>query len=132
MSTAGGLRWRNSPALDGYIEALYSNPFNTDPAFLYVNQGALGPGVFELESEARGLTEALSSASGAFGDLDDDGDLDLVLSHAGPSWAGLPGGTPRLYLNDGGGHFTDASERLGAATGYRTPIGSNRKTGSRR
>jgi hypothetical protein len=31
---------------DGWIDALYSNAFNTAPASLYVNQGAGNPGFF--------------------------------------------------------------------------------------
>ena len=61
---------------DGWIDACYTNGFNTDVPFLYHNRGAGQPGFFDLESNSRGLTEAISSASGAFGDPDDDGDLD--------------------------------------------------------
>lgn len=49
-----------------------------------------------------------------WGDLDDDGDLDLVFNDAGPATFMPPGGTARLLLNDGSGFFTDASAQLGA------------------
>jgi len=45
-----------------------------------------------------------------FGDADGDGDLDLIMADWGP---GSPmenaGGRTRLWLNDGKGHFTDAT-----------------------
>jgi len=92
---------------DGYVDAVFANGFNTDPPHLYINQGASNPGFFNMESLTRGLTEALSSASGQFGDLDDDGDLDLILNDSGASYLGGSGGKPRLYMNDGNGNFTE-------------------------
>lgn len=99
---------------DGYPDVLFANAFNTDPPFLYINRGAAQPGFFDLESASRGLTMVLSSAGAQFGDVDDDGDLDLVVTDTGPSFLGGPGATPRLYLNDGAGFFTDATAQLNA------------------
>ena len=48
------------------------------------------------------------------GDLDDDGDLDLVFADAGHSTFGAPGGLARLLLNDGIGFFTDQPTQLNA------------------
>jgi hypothetical protein len=48
------------------------------------------------------------------GDLDDDGDLDLVFADAGPSTFSAPGGLARLLLNDGSGFFTDQPSMLNA------------------
>ncbi|MEZ6018121.1 MAG: VCBS repeat-containing protein [Planctomycetota bacterium] len=97
---------------DGWVDLLYANAFNTDPPSLYINRGAAQPGYFDLESAARGLTEALSSSGGAFGDVDDDGDLDLVLCDSGSSLLAGAGGVPRLYLNDGAGFFTEAPQSI--------------------
>jgi plastocyanin len=94
---------------DGWVDALFLNAFHTDPPSLYINRGAAQPGYFDLESATRGLTEALSSAGGQFGDVDDDGDLDLVITDAGPNFLSAPGGKPRLYLNDGTGHFVESA-----------------------
>ncbi len=91
---------------DGWVDILFANAFNTDPPFLYINQGASAPGFFTLESAARGLTTAYSSAGAQFGDVDDDGDLDLVLCDSGVSFLGGSGASPVLYKNDGSGHFT--------------------------
>ena len=99
---------------DGWLDALYCNAFSTDPPFLYVNRGAAQPGFFDEDGSARGLTGLFSSAGASFGDVDDDGDLDLVLGDTGPSFTGSPGGTPHLFLNDGAGSFTDATPALNA------------------
>ncbi len=48
-----------------------------------------------------------------FGDVDGDGDLDIVLAEWGaidPDVNGYPGGRTKLYVNDGTGHFTDVTE----------------------
>lgn len=99
---------------DGWIDALFCNGFNTDPPFLYVNQGASNPGLFTEDAANRGLTEALSSGSGMFGDLDNDGDLDLVLCDSGASFLGGAGDKSRLYLNDGSGDFTEDAANFNA------------------
>ncbi|MCB9916433.1 MAG: VCBS repeat-containing protein [Planctomycetes bacterium] len=96
---------------DGYQDALFANAFNTDTPFLYMNRGAAQPGFFDLESSTRGLTTVLNSASAQFGDLDDDGDLDLVINHVGANYLGGAGAKPKLYINDGTGHF---AEKTGA------------------
>lgn len=49
---------------------------------------------------------AMSSAGGEAGDVDDDGDLDVLLCDQGKP--------TRLFLNDGAGKFTDATDRLPA------------------
>lgn len=99
---------------DSYPDLLFVNAFNTDTPSLYINRGALQPGFFDLESATRGLTEPLSSAGAQFGDLDDDGDLDLVISDSGASFLGGAGERPRMYFNDGAGNFTDVSTQLNA------------------
>jgi len=97
---------------DGWIDALYCNAFRTAPPALYLNRGDARPGYFDHASEAAGLTEALNSGSGQFGDLDDDGDLDLVLCDSGENLLYGEGGRPRLYLNDGRGVFTERPDLL--------------------
>jgi hypothetical protein len=92
---------------DGWVDALISNGFATDPPFLYINRGASQPGFFDEEGATRGLTTLFSSAGASFGDIDDDGDLDLVLGDTGPVFNGAPGGQPHVFVNDGAGNFTE-------------------------
>jgi len=99
---------------DGYPDVLFVNAFNTDVPFLYINRGAAQPGYFDMESATRGLTEVLSSAGAQFGDVDSDGDLDLVITDSGNSLLGGSGARPKLCLNDGAGFFTDVSAQLNA------------------
>lgn len=91
---------------DGWIDAMYANGFNSDLPFLYHNRGAAQPGFFDQEGTARGFTEIFSSASGNFGDCDNDGDLDVILCDSGNSFLGGAGDRPKLYVNDGNGFFT--------------------------
>lgn len=92
---------------DGWVDACFANAFNTDPPFLFHNRGTGQPGFFDEEGAARGLVDSLNSASGKFGDVDNDGDLDLALCNSGSAYIFGVGGKPRLFLNDGLGQFND-------------------------
>lgn len=96
---------------DGWVDLLYANAFDTDTPFLYINQGASNPGFFTMESATRGLTTALSSGGAQFADVDDDGDLDLLINNGYLSQSRKP----KLYLNNGAGVFTDTLPALSAA-----------------
>ena len=64
------------------------------------------PGVFADEADARLPPFTWSNAGAAhFGDLDNDGDLDLVVADWGAAPRNSPGET-LVYLNDGKGVFT--------------------------
>lgn len=97
---------------DGWIDALVCNAWDTDVPFLYINQGAANPGYFTMESATRGFTAAVSSGGGQFGDIDDDGDLDLVLNDA---YLGTAARRPRVYFNNGAGVFTYTAAAMSAA-----------------
>ena len=91
---------------------------DTEPNLLYLNQG--GNDFREAAVDA-GLAYTLGATTNGrhsgptFGDLDGDGDLDLLMG-------GLEGDPIRLYINDGGGKFTDATAGSGfdAATSLYT------------
>jgi hypothetical protein len=79
---------------------------------LFINDGQ---GAFVDEAAER-LPAGLASRAGAtrFGDLDGDGDLDLVVT----DWGQTPpytAGTAHLYVNDGSGHFSDATDQFPSA-----------------
>ena len=69
-----------------------------------------GDGSFEDRTGEAGLGVLLTSTGAAWGDVDNDGDLDLYVATAGP-------GAERfhLYINDGAGGFEEQAEARGAA-----------------
>ena len=91
---------------DGWTDALYANAFSTQLPFLYMNRGAAQPGYFNFEGVARGFTTLLNSGGSAFGDIDDDGDLDVMINDA-YNTAAATTRRPRLYRNNGAGFFAE-------------------------
>ena len=80
---------------DGWPDLFFTRLGMTD--VLYRNKG---DGTFEDVSHTAGFTKSLTTNGAAFGDIDNDGDLDLYLTGIG---------TARyyLYLNDGNGNFKE-------------------------
>lgn len=87
---------------------------------LYINNGpdASGQWSFSEEAKQRGVETIVNLVGGkgaAFGDIDLDGDLDLIAG----VWQFTPGMQPtRLYENDGSGHFTDITDGALPDIGY--------------
>jgi hypothetical protein len=83
---------------------------------LYVNDGN---GNFTNEITARGLRNGWQTWTGTFGDVDNDGDFDMVRTNHN-----LPPFGTEILLNDGTGHFIDISATTGINTTSMTPYQS--------
>jgi hypothetical protein len=70
-----------------------------------------GHGHFTDESDARLPHTNCSFGDAEFGDIDGDGDLDLVAADWGDGDPFNVRGRPRVWINDGTGHFVDETDR---------------------
>lgn len=92
---------------DGDVDVFVGTTYQT-PSRLFVG---IGGGSFEERSDTHLPRTPLSLGDAEPGDVDGDGDLDLVLADWGPGDnMSNDGGRTRLWLNDGGGRFTDATD----------------------
>jgi hypothetical protein len=98
---------------DGFVD-FYAPNSKGQPDKFFINDGT---GKFTDEAATR--LPGVSSTAGAarFGDVDDDGDLDLFIG--GSISAG--GAVARLFLNDGTGNFTESATALPANSGGSQP-----------
>jgi len=99
---------------DGDLDLMYAPegayPATTQVPRMLVNQGGAQAGVegtFVNESATRIPNITMASFCVAAGDVDDDGDLDVVFTDGG-TFNGVAS-QARLYLNDGNGFFSDAT-----------------------
>jgi hypothetical protein len=91
----------------------------TDPNFLFLNQGN---NVFADVSDTSGIRSPIGPPDGrtddwsiALVDIDQDGDVDMMVSESTGPPPGNGGGFPRLFKNDGSGQFTDVTHAAGLA-----------------
>lgn len=90
---------------DGDLDLVVGN--NLGQNRLYVNNGT---GTFVDSTASQMPMDSDSTAAVALGDLDRDGDLDLIIANGGScAFGSCYGQQSRLYLNDGTGTFTDAT-----------------------
>lgn len=87
---------------DGDLDIILAQDFNRQPILLVNN--ALG--VFTDGTAARLPAITLSCTRAQFGDIDNDGDLDLYLTNGG-AVNRFGAGQNKIYINNGAGVFTD-------------------------
>jgi len=92
---------------DGDLDMVLAEDFNRQPNLLLNN----GAGVFTDVSAARLPATTLSCTRAQFGDIDNDGDLDLYLTNGGTT-SRFGSGQNRIYVNNGAGFFTDSTATL--------------------
>jgi hypothetical protein len=91
---------------DGYVDVFVGNTYQTSSRLM----AGQADGSF-VERSSRIPDRPMSLGDAEFGDVDGDGDLDLVLADWGPgNNMTNDGGRTRLWLNDGRGRFADATE----------------------
>jgi plastocyanin len=88
---------------DGDWDMVLANDNNQLPALLINN----GLGSFTNETATRLPLLTLGSSRAQFGDVDNDGDLDLYFTNGTTNRFGT--GRGKLYLNDGDGFYTDVT-----------------------
>src|SRR3990172_6268970 len=92
---------------DGHPDILVGTTFQTQSQLYFGN----GAGNFTNVTAASLPAIKASVGDLEFGDVDADGDLDVVLADWGPgSPMSNAGGRTLLWLNDGKGHFSDVTD----------------------
>jgi hypothetical protein len=96
------------PSLSEFVKHYLGNPPSAETLTLYRNRG---DGTFEDVSQRVGLAWVVPTMGANFGDLDNDGFLDMYLGTGAPSYGAL---MPNIMLkNDRGQRFLDVTEATG-------------------
>lgn len=90
---------------DGHLDLVVGGVLGTAVRFLHNR----GDGSFRDDTAVAGISASATTVGFAFGDFDRDGDLDASMAH----WAAPLAYEARLWRNDGGGRFTNASAEAG-------------------
>ena len=107
---------------DGFPDLFVTDAFGS--ARLFRNRR---DGTFEDMTAESGIRVPENARSAAFADVDGDGDLDLLVCVTGDYYRQMPdppfdandGRPNRLFVNDGRGHFTDATAAWGLSRATR-------------
>jgi hypothetical protein len=95
-------------SVEEFIKHYLRQPPQTETLHLYRNNG---DGTFSDVTSRMGLARVVPTMGANFGDLDNDGFLDMYLGTGAPSFASL---MPNVMLrNDGGRRFIDVTEATG-------------------
>ena len=95
-------------SLEEFVKHYVKQPLDAEPLALYRNKG---DGTFADVSVEAGLNRVVPAMGSNFGDLDNDGFLDMYLGTGTPSFATL---MPNIMLkNDRGRRFLDVTEASG-------------------
>jgi hypothetical protein len=95
-------------SLEEFVKYYVKKPLSTEPLALFRN---LGDGTFADVTRAAGLDRVVPAMGSNFGDLDNDGFLDMYLGTGTPSFAAL---MPNImFKNDGGRRFFDVTDATG-------------------
>jgi hypothetical protein len=103
-----------APSLDEMVRGFLGMRLNATTMRLYRN---LGDGTFRDMSAAAGLTRALMPMGANFGDIDNDGFLDMFLGTGNPSYGALAGAV--MLRNVDGRRFVDVTASSGTGELHR-------------
>lgn len=102
---------------DGRPDLVMPDSYGMSPDALFIQGGVNSAGQLQPYKEEGAVRLGTSSQAGAtrLGDVDDDGDLDLIITDWGDTPPSSPG-TAHLYVNDGFGYFDEKGSAIPSNT----------------